>query len=103
AYASTAGRVEMFHRGTLFLYEISELDMSLQSKLLQLLQDGQFCRIGAQADKKVEVRIVCATNRRLEEEIENGTFRQDLFYRINVVNLFMPPLRERRTDIVGLA
>jgi len=87
----------------LFLDEISELDMSLQSKLLQLLQDGQFCRIGAQADKKVEVRIVCATNRRLEEEIENGTFRQDLFYRINVVNLFMPPLRERRGDIDTLA
>lgn len=103
AYGAKPGRVEMAHRGTLFLDEISELDMSLQSKLLQLLQDGQFCRIGAQADKKVEVRIVCATNRRLEEEIENGTFRQDLFYRINVVNLFMPPLRERRGDIEGLA
>jgi two-component system response regulator AtoC len=103
AYGSKPGRVEMAHRGTLFLDEISELDMSLQSKLLQLLQDGQFCRIGAQADKKVEVRIVCATNRKLEEEIENGTFRQDLFYRINVVNLFMPPLRERRNDIENLA
>src|ERR1051326_2816787 len=102
AYGSKPGRVEMAHRGTLFLDEISELDMSLQSKLLQLLQDGQFCRIGAQADKKVEVRIVCATNRKLEEEIENGTFRQDLFYRINVVNLYMPPLRERRSDIEGL-
>jgi two-component system response regulator AtoC len=102
AYGSKPGRVEMAHRGTLFLDEISELDMSLQSKLLQLLQDGQFCRIGAQADKKVEVRIVCATNRKLEEEIENGTFRQDLFYRINVVNLYMPPLRERRNDVEGL-
>ena len=76
--------------------------MALQSKLLQLLQDGQFCRIGAQEDKKVEVRIVCATNRQLEVEIENGTFRQDLFYRINVVNLHMPPLRERRGDIEQL-
>src|SRR5947209_3294904 len=103
AYGTKPGRVEMAHRGTLFLDEISELDMSLQSKLLQLLQDGQFCRIGAQADKKVEVRIVCATNRRLEEEIENGTFRQDLYYRINVVNLYMPPLRERRSDIGTLA
>jgi len=102
AYGSKPGRVEMAHRGTLFLDEISELDMSLQSKLLQLLQDGQFCRIGAQADKKVEVRVVCATNRRLEDEIENGTFRQDLFYRINVVNLHMPPLRERRSDIPTL-
>jgi two-component system, NtrC family, response regulator AtoC len=102
AYGSKPGRVEMAHRGTLFLDEISELDMPLQSKLLQLLQDGQFCRIGAQADKKVEVRIVCATNRKLEEEIANGTFRQDLFYRINVVNLYMPPLRERRSDIRAL-
>src|SRR5947199_10052001 len=92
----------MAHRGTLFLDEISELDMSLQSKLLQLLQDGQFCRIGAQADKKVEVRAVCATNRKLEEEIENGNFRQDLYYRTNVGNLLMPPLRQRPGDLDGL-
>ena len=103
AYGTKPGRVEMAHRGTLFLDEISELDLSLQSKLLQLLQDGQFCRIGAQEDKKVEVRVVCATNRKLEVEIENGTFRQDLFYRINVVNLHMPPLRERRGDIEDLS
>ncbi len=102
AYGTKPGRVEMAHRGTLFLDEISELDLGLQSKLLQLLQDGQFCRIGAQEDKKVEVRVVCATNRKLEEEIENGTFRQDLFYRINVVNLHLPPLRERRGDIEDL-
>src|SRR5215471_1822813 len=102
AYGMKPGRVEMAHRGTLFLDEISELDMSLQSKLLQLLQDGQFCRIGAQEDKKVEVRIVCATNRKLELEIENGTFRSDLFYRINVVNLHLPPLRERAGDIEQL-
>jgi two-component system response regulator AtoC len=102
AYGMKPGRVEMAHRGTLFLDEISELDMSLQSKLLQLLQDGQFCRIGAQEDKKVEVRVVCATNRKLEQEIENGTFRADLFYRINVVNLHMPALRERAGDIPGL-
>ncbi len=102
AYGSKPGRVELAHRGSLFLDEISELDLALQSKLLQLLQDGQFCRIGAQEDKKVEVRVVCATNRRLEEEIESGTFRQDLFYRINVVNLHLPPLRERRGDIEDL-
>ena len=102
AYGTKPGRVEMAHRGTLFLDEISELDLALQSKLLQLLQDGQFCRIGAQEDKKVEVRVVCATNRILENEIENGTFRQDLFYRINVVNLALPPLRERRADIEEL-
>lgn len=103
AFGSKPGRVELAHRGTLFLDEISELDLSLQSKLLQLLQDGQFCRIGAQEDKKVEVRVVCATNRNLESEIESGTFRQDLYYRINVVNLHMPPLRERRGDIEELA
>ncbi len=103
AFGSKPGRVELAHRGTLFLDEISELDLSLQSKLLQLLQDGQFCRIGAQEDKKVEVRVVCATNRHLETEIESGTFRQDLFYRINVVNLHMPPLRDRRGDVEDLA
>src|SRR5258705_3126463 len=103
AYGSKPGRVEMAHRGTLFLDEISELDLSLQSKRLQLLQDGQFCRIGAQEDKKVEVRVVCATNRNLGSEIEVGTFRQDLYYRINVVNLRMPSLRERRCDIEELA
>src|SRR5579862_4922765 len=102
AYGSKPGRVELAHRGTLFLDEISELDLGLQSKLLQLLQDGQFCRIGAQEDKKVEVRVVCATNRKLEHEIEAGSFRQDLFYRINVVNLHLPPLRERRGDIENL-
>lgn len=102
AYGVKPGRVEMAHRGTLFLDEISELDMSLQSKLLQLLQDGQFCRIGAQEDKKVEVRVVCATNRKLEQEVENGSFRSDLFYRINVVNLYLPPLRERASDIPDL-
>jgi two-component system response regulator AtoC len=102
AYGSKPGRVEMAHRGTLFLDEISELDSALQSKLLQLLQDGQFCRIGAQEDKKVEVRVVCATNRQLEQEIATGSFRQDLFYRINVVNLHMPPLRERAADVPAL-
>jgi two-component system response regulator AtoC len=102
AYGAKPGRVEMAHRGTLFLDEISELDMALQSKLLQLLQDGQFCRIGAQEDKKVEVRVVCATNRKLEEEIINGSFRADLFYRINVVNVYVPALRERSSDIPQL-
>ena len=103
AYGMKPGRVEMAHRGTLFLDEISELDMSLQSKLLQLLQDGQFCRIGAQEDKKVEVRVVCATNRKLEQEIENGRFRADLFYRINVVSITLPPLRDRSADVAALA
>jgi two-component system response regulator AtoC len=99
AYGTKPGRVELANRGTLFLDEISELDPSLQAKLLQLLQDGQFCRIGAQEDRRVEVRLLCATNRQLEQEIDTGTFRQDLYYRINVLNLSVPPLRERRMDI----
>lgn len=102
--ANTAkpGRVEMAHRGSLFLDEISELDLGLQSKLLQLLQDGQFCRIGAYEDKKAEVRVICATNRNLEKEVEAGRFRSDLFYRINVLNVHLPPLRERPEDVPTL-
>ena len=102
AYGAKAGRVEMASRGTLFLDEIGELDLDLQAKLLQVLQDGQFCRIGAQEDKRLEARVVCATNRVLEDEIAAGTFRQDLFYRINVVNITLPPLRERKSDIPDL-
>src|SRR5436305_11050189 len=102
AYGTKAGRVEMASRGTLFLDEIGELDLDLQAKLLQVLQDGQFCRIGAQEDKRLEARVVCATNRVLEEEIAAGSFRQDLFYRINVVSISLPPLRERRSDIPDL-
>jgi len=99
AYGSKPGRVEMAHRGTLFLDEIGELDPVLQAKLLQLLQDGQFSRIGAQEDKKVEVRVVCATNRQIHQEIEHGNFRQDLFYRIATMTIHLPPLRERSVDL----
>ncbi|HZO99717.1 MAG TPA: sigma-54 dependent transcriptional regulator [Terriglobia bacterium] len=102
AYASKPGRVELAHQGTLFLDEIAELDAALQAKLLQLLQDGQVCRIGAQEDKRFEVRVICATNRNLEQEIEAGNFRRDLFYRINVVNIKLPSLVERREDIPQL-
>jgi len=77
AYASKAGRVELAHGGTLFLDGIDEIDMSLQAKLLQLLQDGQFSRIGGQEDRYVQLRVICATNRYLEEEITRGHFRQD--------------------------
>src|SRR5690348_5958225 len=99
AYGAKPGRMEMAHSGTLFLDEISELDFPLQSKLLQALQDGQFCRIGGQKDTKVEARVICATNRSLEAEVEKGNFRQDLFYRINVLNLRVPSLRERVADV----
>jgi two-component system, NtrC family, response regulator AtoC len=93
------GLVELAHGGTLFLDEIAELDFGLQSKLLQLLQDGQFYPIGGQREKQVEVRFICATNRHLEREIEAGKFRQDLFYRIKVVSLSLPALRDREGDI----
>ncbi len=99
AYASKPGRVELAHRGTLFLDEIADLEPSLQAKLLQLLQDGQFCPIGAREERQVEVRVVCATNRQLERELRSGTFRQDLFYRINVVAIVLPTLQERSDDI----
>ena len=99
AYTSKPGRVELAHLGTLFLDEIAELDPVLQAKLLQLLQDGQFCRIGAQAERQVDVRVVCATNRQLEKETKAGTFRQDLFYRVNVITIELPPLRQRVEDL----
>jgi len=99
AFGTKPGRVEMAHRGTLFLDEISELDPTLQAKLLQLLQDGQFSRIGSQEDKKVEVRVVSATNRELHQEIDVGNFRNDLFYRITGMAIHLPPLRERAVDL----
>ena len=103
AYGAKPGRVEAAHGGVLFLDEIGDLDLGLQAKLLQFLQDGQFCRLGGQDDTRVELRVICATNRPLEQEVENGSFRQDLFYRINVVNLQLPALRDRAVDIPELA
>jgi two-component system response regulator AtoC len=102
ALGTKPGRVELAHRGTLFLDEIGELDTGLQAKLLQLLQDGEFCRIGATDERRIDVRFVCATNRALEREMEAGNFRRDLFYRINVLTFQLPLLRERRDDIPAL-
>jgi two-component system response regulator AtoC len=102
AHSAKPGRVELANGGTLFLDGIDEIEMSLQAKLLQLLQDGQFCRIGGQEDRHVLVRVICATHRRLESQIAIGQFRQDLFYRINVVSLELPPLRSRTEDIPDL-
>ena len=99
ANQSKPGRVEMAVRGTLFLDEIGDLDLNLQSKLLHFLQDGTFSRLGDQSERKVDTRLLCATNRDLEEETEMGRFRQDLYYRIHVFSLKLPPLRERREDI----
>ena len=103
AWQTKPGRVELAHSGTLFLDEIGEMDLSLQSKLLHVLQDGQFSRIGGRTDCKVDFHLICATNRDLQQGIETGTFRADLYYRINVVNIRMPRLRNRREDIPDLA
>jgi two-component system response regulator AtoC len=101
AYSSKPGRAEMADGGTLFLDGIDEIDPGLQAKLLQVLQDGQFSRIGGREDIRVQMRIICAANRPLEQEVSAGRFRADLYYRINVVNLQMPPLSTRIGDIRG--
>jgi two-component system response regulator AtoC len=103
AHATKPGRVELAQNGTLFLDEISDLEMGLQSKLLHFLQDGSFSRIGDDSSRTVNTRVICATNRDLEQEIVLGRFRGDLFYRINVFQLRLPRLRERREDIAVLA
>lgn len=93
------GKFEMASRGTLFLDEIGELDLALQAKLLRVLQDFRVVRLGSVEERSIDVRLVCGTNRNLETEIANGSFRSDLFYRINVLNISMPPLRARRGDV----
>ena len=103
AHASKPGRVEQAQNGTLFLDEIADLEPGLQSKLLQFLQDGRFSRIGGEEEKLVETRLICATNKDLENEIDGGTFRADLYYRINVVRMRLPRLRERSEDIPMIA
>jgi two-component system, NtrC family, response regulator AtoC len=99
AYFGKPGRAELANDGTLFLDGIDEIELGLQAKLLQLLQDGQFTRIGGQEDILIRTRVICATNRQLEQEIAAGRFRQDLFYRINVMNVELPPLRARPEDV----
>lgn len=96
------GRVELANSGTLFLDEIGELDLFVQAKLLHFMQDGQFTRIGGQQDRKGNARLILATNRNLREEIAAGSFREDLYYRINIVNIHLPPLRERLEDIPAI-
>ncbi len=99
AHAAKPGRMEMAEGGTLFMDEIAELDSSLQAKLLHVLQDGHFTRIGDHEERRMGARVVCATNRLLQREIANGSFRADLLYRINVITITLPSLRERREDI----
>jgi two-component system response regulator AtoC len=93
------GKFELAHTGTIFLDEIGEMSPALQAKLLQVLQDGEFSRLGGNRELKVDVRVLCATNRRLPEMVREGAFREDLYFRLNVVSVQIPPLRERREDV----
>ncbi|MGA1876353.1 MAG: sigma-54 interaction domain-containing protein, partial [bacterium] len=99
AQRSKPGRFEFANEGTIFLDEIGEMPPSLQAKLLQVLEEKEFNRLGGKKSVKVDVRIIVATNRDLEEGIRNGSFREDLFYRLNEVTIFLPPLREHKEDI----
>jgi Nif-specific regulatory protein len=103
ALTQKKGRLEIADGGTVFLDEIGELSPALQVKLLRVLQEREFERVGGTRTVKVDIRLITATNKNLEESIANGSFRQDLYYRLNVVNLEMPPLRERPEDIPLLA
>jgi len=103
AIATRVGKFEQAHSGTLFLDEIGDMSLATQAKILRVLQDGSFTRLGGNRTISVDVRIITASNKDLWQEIERGTFRQDLYYRLNVVNLHLPPLRNRKEDVPILA
>jgi len=97
------GKFELAHKGTIFLDEIGSIGLDVQSNLLRVLQEKEFERVGGNRTIKTDVRIIAATSKNLEEAVEQGTFRGDLYYRLNVFPIYMPPLRERKTDILLLA
>jgi len=99
ALAQKTGKFELADSGTIFLDEIGELPLELQAKLLRVLQEREIEKLGSNKVQKIDVRIITATNRKLKEEVEKGKFREDLFFRLNVFPLFIPPLRERKEDI----
>lgn len=96
------GKIELAQGGTLFLDEIGEMPLDMQVKLLRVLQERKYYRVGGEKEINIDFRIIAATNRDLQEEMRKGTFREDLYYRLNVVSLHIPPLRERREDIIEL-
>ncbi|HJW87120.1 MAG TPA: sigma-54 dependent transcriptional regulator, partial [Candidatus Brocadiaceae bacterium] len=99
AVQARKGRFEMADGGTLFLDEVGEMSLKVQVKLLRVLEKGEFERVGGEKTLKVDVRLITATNRNLEKEVSEGRFREDLFYRLNVITIHLPPLRERKDDI----
>jgi two-component system response regulator AtoC len=99
AYRQKPGKFELANEGTIFLDEIVEMSPALQAKLLQVLQDREFSRLGGKKDIRVDVRVLVATNRNIEESVKDGRFREDLYYRLNVVNVTIPPLRDRKEEI----
>jgi two-component system, NtrC family, response regulator AtoC len=102
ATKAKAGKFEACHRGTILLDEIAEMPIGLQAKLLHVLQDGEFSRLGSFTPTQADVRVIAATNTKITQAIASGTFRQDLYYRLNVYTICLPPLRERREDIPAL-
>ncbi|HNZ65994.1 MAG TPA: sigma-54 dependent transcriptional regulator, partial [Planctomycetota bacterium] len=102
AYQDKKGLFEIAHTGSLFLDEVGDMSLSMQKKLLRALQNGEIRAIGAKKSKYVNVRLITATNKDLVQGISDGTFREDLFYRLNVINLVLPPLRDRGSDILLL-
>jgi DNA-binding NtrC family response regulator len=102
AMAMRKGRFETANQGTIFLDEIGEMTLATQTKLLRILQEREFERIGSNTPIKIDIRVITATNRDLAAEVEGGRFREDLYYRLNVIHIHMPPLRERRDDIPAL-
>ncbi|MHB8900874.1 MAG: sigma-54-dependent transcriptional regulator [Thermoguttaceae bacterium] len=102
AYRSYVGKFERCHTGTLFFDEIGDMSLSTQAKVLRVLQEGEFERLGSSETIKVDVRILAATNKRLEEEVEKGRFREDLYYRLKIISIELPPLRERLDDLPAL-
>jgi len=103
AYREKPGKFEQAQKGTILLDEIGEVPLRLQAKLLHILQDGEFARVGGERILQTDVRVLAATNRDLEAEIRTGRFREDLYYRLNVIAVHIPPLRERRDEIPALA
>jgi two-component system response regulator AtoC len=103
AHKLKIGKFEAAHHGTIFLDEIGDLHPALQAKLLHVLQDGEFSRIGAKSTLSVDVRVLAATNQDLDRAVAEGRFREDLYYRLNVIQVFVPPLRQRASEIPQLA